>query len=78
LAQFYTRQDRQRADSLALQFAELAVAETDVNQLARYRLEVADMASTLARRSSSGTVAKLHEVVTDRFPVALAAKERVP
>ena len=78
LAQFYTRQDRQRADSLALQFAELAVAETDVNQLARYRLEVADMASTLARRSSPGTVAKLHDVVTDRFPVALAAKERVP
>ena len=37
LARYYTHQDRQRAESLARQFADLAAAETDADRLARHR-----------------------------------------
>jgi hypothetical protein len=76
LAHFYTRQDRQRGDNLARQFAQLAATETDRERLARYRTEVADIVPILARRSSPGTAAKLHEVATDRF-LAFRPKEQL-
>jgi len=78
LARFYTHHDRQRADSLARQFAHLAAAETDVDRLARYRAEVADMAPTVVRECSPETAARLREVTTDRFLVDLTPKEQLP
>ena len=78
LAHFYVRQDRQRAENLARQFADLAAAETDTERLAKYRAEVADIAPMLVRRGSPETAARLHEVATDRFLVALRPKERLP
>jgi hypothetical protein len=78
LARFYTRQDRQRADSLARQFAQLAAAETDVDQLARYRAEIADMVPKIVKRCSRESAAMLHDVATDRFRLALTPKGRLP
>ena len=78
LARFYTRQDPQRADSLAQLFAQLAAAETDVDQLARYRAEVAEMVPKIVKRCSRGTAAMLRDVATDRFRVALKPKGQLP
>jgi hypothetical protein len=78
LARYYARQDRHRAESLARQFAHLAVAETDMDRLARHRAEVADMASILVRRCSPETAARLRDVAAERFLVALMSKEQLP
>jgi hypothetical protein len=78
LARFYTRQDPQRADSLARQFAQLAAAETDVDQLARYRAEVAEMVPKIVKRRSRESAAMLHDVATDCFRVALRPKGQLP
>jgi hypothetical protein len=69
LARYYTRRDPQRANSLARQFAHLAAAETDVDQLARYRAEVAEMAPKIIKQCSRDTAARLHGVATDCFLV---------
>jgi hypothetical protein len=78
LARFYTRQDTRRADSLARQFAHLAAAETDVDQLTRYRTEVAEMAPKIVKQCSPDTAAKLRDVATDRFLVALKPRKKLP
>jgi hypothetical protein len=71
LARFYAHQNPQRADKLAQQFVQLAATETDADQLARYRAEVEELAPTIVKRSSPGTAARLCEVATDRFHLAL-------
>jgi len=76
LAQYFATFDRTRADGLAKQFAALAAAETDTDQLASYRAEVAEMAPVLARRSSPETAANLVKVATNRFLVAPEVMDR--
>jgi capsular polysaccharide biosynthesis protein len=78
LAWHYVRRNAPHADSVARQFADLAATETDTNRLARYRSEVAEMASTLATRCSRNTATRLADVAIDRFQVALRSKERLP
>jgi hypothetical protein len=78
LARYYARQDRQAVDSLARQFVQLAAAETDVDQLARYRAEVAEMAPKIVKKCSSATAARLRDVATDRFLVALKPRKKLP
>jgi glycosyl transferase family 61 len=78
LARYFAMFDRARADGLARQFAALAAAETDTDQLASYRAEVAEMAPILARRSSPETAANLVKVATDRFLVAPEVMDRRP
>ena len=65
-------------DSLARQFVQLAAAETDVDQLARYRAEVAEMAPKIVKQCSSATAARLRDVATDRFLVALKPRKKLP
>jgi hypothetical protein len=77
LARFYAHQNPQRAENLAREFAQLAVAETNPDQLERYRAEVAEMAPILVKRSSPGTAARLREVATDCFHLTLKPKKRL-
>jgi hypothetical protein len=78
LAWYYVRRDAPHTTSLARQFADLAAAETDVEQLARYQAEVAAMVPTLAKRCNRETATRLADVATDRFHVTLRPKERLP
>jgi hypothetical protein len=77
LAWYYARRGAPHANSLARQFADLAATETDKDQLARYRAEVAEMAPTLARRCGPETAARLAKVAADCFDVDLERKERL-
>lgn len=69
LARYFVRQDASRVDGLASQFAALAAAEHDPERLRRYRREVVDMASHVARRCSPPTASLVNTVVTERFPL---------
>jgi Glycosyltransferase 61 len=69
--------DPGQVDGLTRQFATLVTAEPDLDRLARYRSEVEELAPTIVKRSSPGTAARLREVATDRFHLALKSKKRL-
>jgi hypothetical protein len=78
LAWYYAKRDAPHADGLARQFADLAAAETDVEQLARYHAEVPAMVPILAKRCNRETGTRLADVATDRFHVAVRSGKRLP